>query len=395
MIEYKSFKEARNFSRKLGIKSASKWREYSFSSKRPLDIPSHPDRQYKNNGWVSWMDWLNTDNKQCGSRKYVVNDDYFKKWSSDMAYILGFWFTDGYMHEKLGTFSITQHYQDKYLLEDILKRMESNYPLAHHGDNNWVFKITSHEIIRDIKKYGGHQRKSHNIEFPKMIPKKYLPDFIRGLWDGDGSVCYQKNEKCYVSSFVSASKTFIYNLLDILRIEIPSFKGTIHLYNCSYIISVGVNDTRRLRDYIYKNITDNSLFLKRKYEKFIGGGLIKIASFNLEFLNYGDAQKFVREKGIKKYKEWRKYKKDHNVVNIPANCEVIYKDKGWIDWETFVGTKFWNYIDAKKYVNSLGLKTANEWKQYAASDKRIDNIPSNPWQVYKEWKGLKPWLSRN
>jgi hypothetical protein len=74
---------------------------------------------------------------------------------------------------------------------------------------------------------------------------------------------------------------------------------------------------------------------------------------------------------------------------------VIYKNKGWVDWETFVGTKFWNYVDAKRYVSSLGLKTANEWKKYASSSERIDNIPSNPWQTYKEWNGLTEWLGKN
>ena len=30
-------------------------------------------------------------------RKYKVDDNFFKTWSSDMAYILGFWFTDGWI----------------------------------------------------------------------------------------------------------------------------------------------------------------------------------------------------------------------------------------------------------------------------------------------------------
>jgi len=30
-------------------------------------------------------------------RRYLLNEKFFDKWSSEMAYILGFWFADGYM----------------------------------------------------------------------------------------------------------------------------------------------------------------------------------------------------------------------------------------------------------------------------------------------------------
>ena len=395
MTKYENFGKAREFSRKLKIKCAREWREYASSEKRPANIPSHPDRQYKNCGWVNWMDWLDTDNKQNGNRIYVVNDNYFKEWSSDMAYILGFWFTDGYMNEKLGTFSVTQHKKDKYILENILKKMGSDSILYRHGNNSFDFKITSHEIVKDIKKYGGFQRKSYNIKFPKMIPQKYLSDFIRGLWDGDGCVCFQKSQKCYVSSFVSASKDFVCDLLDLLRKEIRGFKGTINPYHNVYVLNVGVNDTRRLRGYLYKNIYDNSLFLQRKYEKFKLSGEIRIALQNIEFVSYEDASEFVRNLGIKTHKEWKRYKKNNGIIDIPSNPDTTYKNKGWIGWETFVGTTFWDYEKAKEYVRSLGLSGAREWKQYSSSEKRPYNIPSNPWSVYKEWNGLADWLGEN
>jgi superfamily II DNA or RNA helicase len=61
---YQSLEEAREFARKLGLKSGAEWNAYSKSGKRPINIPSAPNRVYANSGWVSWMDWLGTDNKQ-------------------------------------------------------------------------------------------------------------------------------------------------------------------------------------------------------------------------------------------------------------------------------------------------------------------------------------------
>ena len=62
-MQFKSFDEARNFARSLNLSSASKWKEFWRSSKRPKDIPFNPDRTYKNSGWKSWGDWLGTGTK--------------------------------------------------------------------------------------------------------------------------------------------------------------------------------------------------------------------------------------------------------------------------------------------------------------------------------------------
>ena len=39
------------------------------------------------------------ENEDFNPRRYTLNEDYFKKWSSNMAYILGLLATDGNIHE--------------------------------------------------------------------------------------------------------------------------------------------------------------------------------------------------------------------------------------------------------------------------------------------------------
>jgi len=34
------------------------WRDFCKSGLRPAGIPSYPDKIYKNNGWISWNQWL-------------------------------------------------------------------------------------------------------------------------------------------------------------------------------------------------------------------------------------------------------------------------------------------------------------------------------------------------
>ncbi len=61
----------------------------------------------------------NVEKRPRGSwkRKYTLKEDYFKKWSNNMAYILGFFIADGTITRDLQTVSISQ--KEKYILEEI------------------------------------------------------------------------------------------------------------------------------------------------------------------------------------------------------------------------------------------------------------------------------------
>jgi len=64
--KYRAFAEAKKFVHSLGLKTQNDWHAYcggDFQNipKRPIHIPSAPDRQkeYEDN-WISWPDWLGT-----------------------------------------------------------------------------------------------------------------------------------------------------------------------------------------------------------------------------------------------------------------------------------------------------------------------------------------------
>jgi hypothetical protein len=55
-----SFEEAREFARSLKLKNQIEWFEHSKSKQIPLNIPSNPQRKYKDK-WIGWPDWLGTN----------------------------------------------------------------------------------------------------------------------------------------------------------------------------------------------------------------------------------------------------------------------------------------------------------------------------------------------
>jgi len=67
---WRSFEEAREFVRALGLKSQIEWNEWRTSGQKPADIPSTPERTYKGKGWVSLGDWLGTGTIASRKRGY-------------------------------------------------------------------------------------------------------------------------------------------------------------------------------------------------------------------------------------------------------------------------------------------------------------------------------------
>ena len=68
MRTYRPFNEARDWARRLPLKSKSEWGRYCagrLADKPPLpaDVPKCPDSFYKDTGWLGWSDWLGNGRK--------------------------------------------------------------------------------------------------------------------------------------------------------------------------------------------------------------------------------------------------------------------------------------------------------------------------------------------
>jgi superfamily II DNA or RNA helicase len=66
--QFRPFKQARLFVRKLGLKSSAQWKAYCGGKMRkkgklPKDIPSNPNLPYHNKGWTGMKDWLGTEKR--------------------------------------------------------------------------------------------------------------------------------------------------------------------------------------------------------------------------------------------------------------------------------------------------------------------------------------------
>ena len=62
-VAWKSFAEGRAYVRGLTLKGKKEWWVWSKSEQRLPDIPANPDRAYRDDGWISWPDWLGSEGR--------------------------------------------------------------------------------------------------------------------------------------------------------------------------------------------------------------------------------------------------------------------------------------------------------------------------------------------
>ena len=72
---YLPFEEARTVSHSLRLKGKDAWANWSKSGDKPDDIPTHPDRTYKHQGWIGWGDWLGTGTIASQNSIYLPFDE--------------------------------------------------------------------------------------------------------------------------------------------------------------------------------------------------------------------------------------------------------------------------------------------------------------------------------
>lgn len=349
------FVEAKDIICRMNISSSTTYRNMAKNNKFPSDIPKSPQQYYSDKGWIDWFNFLgiNKTNNEKNNRKYTLDHDYFKTWSHNMAYILGLWWSDGHITSsgRSHLFCITLHNNDEYLLKIILKEMGANNPtLESSGKTCRYLCVSSKSIYDDIVRLGGTERKSLTCSLPN-VPKQFLPDFIRGVFDGDG--CVSSTYGSVSSYFCSGSKVFVHKLHRVLKDNIPGLRGKVSVIvnrkgtmicdvpskkdSISYRLRFGLNDTLRLRNFMYSDNKDE-IRMVRKYDKMINGGEIRRSGTRKkEYLPFSDVREYVRSLKLKGRRCWERHSgSGKRPSNVPS-CPNKYYRSEWTDWYDFLG----------------------------------------------------------
>jgi len=118
---------------------------------------------------------------------------FFKTWSPDMAYVLGYWFADGNMYNQrsCGGYVVSIGSKDVAHLEMMRGVIGMGTLVRITGSDVFKLVICRKEMFEDLLRLGGTERKSLTIPWP-TVPAEYLAHFARGYIDGDGSLTWNR-----------------------------------------------------------------------------------------------------------------------------------------------------------------------------------------------------------
>ena len=223
-------------------------------------------------------------NKISRVNKYKVNEKYFEIIDTpNKAYWLGLLMADGTMREyRPGCYQLSLELKisDKYIIEKFKQDIQAEQPvLISSGigkakeDRARIF-ITNTAFCKYIMSHNIVPHKTGQEIIPSTIPECYIKDFIRGFFDGDGSIIYWPpgvGDKMGRFHIGSVSQDILLEIQKHLEEKAnvkwakKSFTEKHTLNNFYELYTGNTPNIMKIYDYLYY---DECLCLQRKEEKF-------------------------------------------------------------------------------------------------------------------------------
>lgn len=210
------------------------------------------------------------------TRKYYLDEDYFETIDTkDKAYILGIIASDGCIYKRdkhIGMLSFQFHIQELDIINVIKKYMKLEYK-ERITENRVALQINSDKIVLDLSKYNIIPRKTWSYKPYDLQDDILMWHFIRGYFDGDGSICFSGNKQIpsnYYISFCGNKETmiFINNFLQKheIKSKIYQDKRLDKYEDDFYYIKIFENKSKEIFiNHLYNDCDD--IKLNRKYDK--------------------------------------------------------------------------------------------------------------------------------
>ena len=197
--------------------------------------------------------------------KKKINKNIFEVINTEeKAYWLGFLYADGYVGLTDNRVELTLQLSDVNHIKKFKTFLNSDCKISTNSYRSRL-SIKDEKIKKDLINLGCTPQKSLILKFPTddKVPKELIRHFIRGYFDGDGSLCVTEKTK---SIDILGTYDFLYQLCLESNIATSKIYVSKSKSNKVFRIVLGSRiDLYNFPKYIYD---DCDIYLDRKYEKF-------------------------------------------------------------------------------------------------------------------------------
>lgn len=209
------------------------------------------------------------------SKRLEYNENYFSLIdSASKAYWLGFIFADGCI-DRYGRLHINLAKYDKNHLQKFLNELSSNIIIRDRKNKIGEYvnlSIKNSSIVNDLYNLGVNYNKTYDSKIP-IINDKYISHWLRGYFDGDGSVGLYKDKtmkygyipKCNITVLSENMTEYISSILSSKNIKHSINKDK--KSNANHINVRAIESFIIMFEFLYKDSNKENR-LDRKFNKF-------------------------------------------------------------------------------------------------------------------------------
>lgn len=215
-------------------------------------------------------------------RKYFHDTNFFEKIDTEeKAYWLGFMFADGYIIDNSNRYgedgfglSLAEDSLDSLL--DFKRSIRASNPINKDLSGNkknpnkqvmYKIEMRSQKTVNDLIDKGCFKNKTAILEPPIGVPDNLIHHFIRGFYDGDGSII-KSNKKNSSYIFYGVNFTSTKDIVEWIS-SFFSFGTIVKEDRREFIWYFKTNSNQqsiKLLNFLYKDAT---IYMKRKHDRYL------------------------------------------------------------------------------------------------------------------------------
>jgi superfamily II DNA or RNA helicase len=394
---WRSFEEARDFARKLGLKSHIEWWRWSSGKLKdrglgelPPDIPASPERVYSEH-WKGWGDWLGhgRQGKWVAYRPFEEARKYARKLN------LG-------SYKEWSALAKDRSFANKNRLPDDIPGFPNNvydewigwwdWLGTPHRRGKWMSFANAKSLLRTVGikskaeflRWRRGQLK-HRIKCPAdmpMRPERVYPKEFKGWPDFLGFTPTMTFDE---------AKTFVRRAGIKTQIEFREYvAGRLRRPGLPARPKNLPTNPHRTYSSVWKGYND---FLGTPTPRTVGR----------TWRSLDAAREYVRSQKMESVNEYRRWTRGElkNRPKFPDDIpawpyDVYGKEKNWKGMSDFLGSKpsaryveMWPFRKVRRYVRNLGLVNSAEYRKWANGGRndlpeKPAEVSAQPWVIYRE-----------
>eukprot|EP01084_Bolivina_argentea_P262096 443149_1 len=220
---------------------------------------------------------------QLKRNEIVLNHNYLSNGivSDDHAWFCGWIATDSHINKKYNCIQFVLQLQDYKVLSKINQITNCNkkitFMIRKTGVAHCVLGLTSKQLVNDVLKLFPCDTHQKSKTLPSSVSlfqenQLYVPGYIRGVSDGDGSIAFHLIKGTVSWVLKKASEDFIAGLQQLIykgcNVKPAIYKETTSYGTEMFILSIQTqSDILELCQWIYHDFDSNLSMLSRKYKR--------------------------------------------------------------------------------------------------------------------------------